>query len=81
MSGRTGFLTYSDVRAVTPSDSAYIAQTSGISIGAAGTLAVTTAAGTVVTITGLAIGVIHPIAAIRVMATGTSATGITVYYT
>lgn len=54
----------------------------GISIGAVGTLHITTFDGTEFTYgsSELATGLIHPIAVRRVWATGTSATGIKVYW-
>lgn len=71
---------YSDAQTITPSDSAFIAPTKGIMIGATGTLAITTAKGTTLTITGLAVGTIHPISAIKVLSTGTTATNIVSFY-
>ena len=43
-------------------------------------IAVANEAGTSVTLTGLATGVIHPISTERVFATGTTATTVTVFY-
>lgn len=73
---------------VTPSDSAdniteggvsYISR--GISFGTAGTLKLTRPDGTAVTIPSgaLAAGIIHPICAVRIWSTGTSAADIVAY--
>ncbi len=67
--------------AVTPSDSVDLTYvTRGIYVGATGTLKVTMLGGEAVTFTGLAAGVIHPIRASRIWATGTSATTILAIY-
>ena len=70
---------YTSISNVTPSDSADIQLTRGILIGVTGTLAVITASNETITITGLAVGVIHPLCVRRVLATGTSATVISAY--
>lgn len=73
-------ISYDNLATVTPSDSADIAVTKAIMIGATGTLAVITDDGTTLTITGLAVGVFHPIAVRRVLSTGTTATSIVAAY-
>jgi len=64
--------------AITPDDANDLTyETRGIYIGAAGDLKVTLAQDrSTVTFTALSVGVIHPIAASRIWATGTTATGI-----
>lgn len=63
---------------VTPSDSAdlSIGFCRGILVGVAGALSVVTTSGTTVTFPVVVAGVIHPICATRIRATGTTATGI-----
>lgn len=62
---------------VTPSDSSDLPKTAfGLYVGQTGDVKITTLQGLVVTFEQLASGVIHPIAARRVWASGTSATGI-----
>ena len=62
--------------AITPNDSADLAErTRGIYVGVTGdVVAVMAEHGTTVTFKAMAAGVIHPIAAIRVKSTGTTAT-------
>jgi hypothetical protein len=63
--------------AVTPSDSVDLQTISrGLYVGVSGNVKVTTFADSVVTFVGLAAGIIHPIRAKRVWATGTDATSI-----
>jgi hypothetical protein len=69
--------------AVTPSDSVNIAGTGvpvtfrGLYVGVAGNVAVVPSdGGTVVTLVGVAAGVVHPISFIRINATNTTATSI-----
>lgn len=63
--------------AVTTSDSADLSYvTRGIYVGGSGNLKVDMLGGGSVTFTGLAAGVIHPIRATRIYATGTTATGV-----
>lgn len=63
--------------AITANDSAALARTTrGIYVATTGTLKVDMADGSTVTFTGLAAGMIHPIAVSKVYLTGTSATGI-----
>lgn len=67
--------------AITPADGADLATvTRGIYAGGAGDLKVVTLGGDTVTFVGLAAGVIHPIRAARVFATGTTATSIVGVY-
>lgn len=66
--------------AVTPSDSARIAETRGLYLGAAGDVKVEMADGTIVMLTALAAGVLHPLRVRRVYSTGTTATGIVAIY-
>lgn len=66
---------------ITPNDTTDLTRvTRGIYVGASGTLKVDMADASTVTFTGLAAGMIHPIAAKRVYVTGTSATGIVGVY-
>lgn len=73
-------------QAVTPSDTVDLAyaggkvKTRGISVGAAGNVAYKNEAGDSQLATGLAAGVLHPIAAVRILVTGTTATGITAHW-
>lgn len=69
---------FQDADAVTPSDVATVQDFDGIMVTVAGNVAVEMLGGNVVTLPGLQPGVIYPIAGVRVMATGTSATGIVV---
>lgn len=63
--------------AISPDNSTDLAlMTRGIYVGGTGDLKVDMADGTTVTFVGLAAGVVHPIRARRVYATGTSATSI-----
>ena len=64
--------------AITPDDSNDLAdRTRGIYVGVSGDLSVILAEDTTaVTFVGLAAGVVHPIAAIRIRSTGTTATSI-----
>ena len=62
---------------ITPSNDADLTNaTRGIYVGGAGNLKVDMLGGGTVTFTALAVGVIHPICAARVYATGTTATAI-----
>ena len=66
---------------VTPSDSADLTNDCrAIYIGAAGTLKLTMAGGTTVTLAAVNAGVIYPLRASRVWSTGTTATGIVALY-
>lgn len=63
--------------AITPHDTDEFAiLTRGIYVGGAGNLKATLADGTTVTFTGIAVGIVHPIRARLVFATGTTATSI-----
>lgn len=63
--------------AITPDNSTDLAtSTRGLYVGATGDVKVDTVGGSTVTFVGLAAGVIHPIRARRVYATGTTATSI-----
>jgi len=63
--------------AVTPSDSVPLMEmTRGIYVGAAGDLKVDMVNGGTVTFVGLAAGIVHPICAVLVYSTGTTATGV-----
>lgn len=77
----TGSLAKS-VYAVTPSDTVDLAQgaTVGIYVGGSGDVVCITSGGTTITFTALSSGMIHPIAATRIKATGTTATGILAVY-
>ena len=67
--------------AITPNDGADLANsTRGIYVGVTGNIKITTSAGDDVTFAGLAAGIIHPIRARRVWATGTTATSIVGVY-
>lgn len=72
--------------AVTPNDSANFTDSGaevtsrGVSLTVGGSLAWKDEAGTTRTAAGLAAGIIHPISTKRIMAAGTTATGITVYW-
>lgn len=76
--GRGGFFA-TDASTVTPSDSTVLAPTSGIYVGVAGVLVVTMASGNTVTFTGIPAG-FHRISVTKVLATGTTATGIVAMY-
>lgn len=77
---------YTKAMTVTPNDSADFVDGSdtvlcrGISVAVAGTVAWKDANGTTRSSTLLAAGVVHFISTKRIMATGTSATGISVYW-
>lgn len=67
--------------AITPDNSTDLANsTRGIYVGVTGDLKVDTVGGSTVTFVGLAAGIIHPIRARRVYATGTSVTSIVGVY-
>lgn len=69
-----------DAAAVTPSDSADLAQVSVIFVGGAGNVKVTTAQGTEVTFSGLSAGAVLPVQVRRVWSTGTTATLLTAVF-
>lgn len=71
---------------VTPNDTTAISHppgdtfTKGLYVGVTGNISVLMAGGATVIFTNISAGVIHPISAIRVNATGTTATGIIAIY-
>lgn len=66
---------------ITPDDSTDLAKsTRGLMVGVAGDVKVTTYDGSVMTLPALVAGIIHPIAVVRVWATGTTATSIKAIY-
>ena len=65
---------------ITPSDSTEFQVTRGIYVGATGTLTIRNPAGNNQLFSNIAPGIIHPISAIMVYATGTSATGLVAIY-
>lgn len=71
-----------DAVAVTPNDSADLASkpTKGVYVGVSGDIKITLQGGSTASFVGLAAGVIHPIAAMRIWATGTTATSILAVY-
>ncbi len=63
--------------AITPNDSTTIPPTRGLYVGESGDVVAQMAdGGANVTFTGLAAGVIHPLSVVKVLSTGTTATGI-----
>lgn len=66
---------------ITPNDSTDLLQpTRGILLGAAGAIAIYNEASSSVTLSNLAVGVIHPITTKRILSTGTIASGIVAFY-
>lgn len=69
-----------DLAAITPNDGADLANpVRAIYVGdagATGSLKIDTLAGTTITLTGLVAGIMHPIGALKVYATGTDCTGL-----
>jgi hypothetical protein len=66
---------------ITPHDTNYLAKPiRALYVGASGDVKITDLAGTAITLVGLAAGVFHPVCAIRVYSTGTTATGIVGVY-
>jgi hypothetical protein len=62
---------------VTPNDSADLVKACrGIYLGAAGNVKLTTYNGDILTFVGLVAGIVHPITAVRIWASGTTATSI-----
>jgi hypothetical protein len=80
MSGRSVSAPYTSARSVTKSDSTIIAATRGIMAAVTGDLAVVFPDSTAVTFTSIVAGQIYPISVIKVMSTGTTATGIVALY-
>lgn len=71
----------SDFENITPNDSTDLRQRSrGILVASAGALVVYDYLQNPVTIAGLAAGIIHPIKTSRILASGTVASGICVFY-
>jgi hypothetical protein len=62
--------------AVTPSDTTNISATRALYVGSSGDVRVQMLDGTVITLTNLAAGILHPLQVIRVYETGTTAAGI-----
>lgn len=62
-------------KAITPSDSAEVCY-SAIYVGGTGNVAVTTPAGDTLTFVAVQVGTVLPICAVKVLATGTSATNL-----
>lgn len=71
-----------DGATITPNDGVDLAKipSKGVYVGVSGDLKVTLSSGAVVTFIGLASGAIHPIAAKRIWATGTTAASILAVY-
>ena len=70
-------LTANDFALITPNDGADLAfHTKGIYVGTGGTITVRNRAGNDILFTGIPDGSILPVRTIRVMATGTTATGL-----
>lgn len=66
---------------VTPDDDTVFAtETHGISFEVAGDLSVQMFDGSTAVIPGLSAGVIHELSVVKILATGTTATGITAYF-
>lgn len=68
--------------AVTPSNTTDLArgETRGIYVGVSGNVAVTYPCGATDTLNNLAAGMFHPISVVRILSTGTTATGIKACY-
>lgn len=68
---------YDDAFPITPSDTADLPRMAqGLTVGGAGTLKVTTAAGNTVTLNSVAAGTVLPLRVSKVFSSGTSATNI-----
>jgi hypothetical protein len=65
-----------DAFSITPSDADYFPKTRGLFVASATAVVVEMASGAVVTFNALAAGVVHPLQVVRVLSTGTTATGI-----
>lgn len=65
-----------DAFAITPHDTNTFPKTRGVFAATITALTVEMASGSVVTFTGLAQGVIHPLQIVKVLSSGTTATGI-----
>jgi len=68
--------TFDSAVACTPNDSTQLDASAFIIGGAAGTIAIQNQLGTTISIANGLAGVVYPISVVRVMATGTTATGI-----
>lgn len=80
MSGRVVTEPYTRAANVTPSDTTIIAATRGIVAAVTGDIAVVFPDSSTATFTGAVAGQIYPISVIKVMSTGTAATGIVALY-
>lgn len=69
-----------DAAEITPDDTDFIPETSGLYVGVSGDVAVTMASGRDVTFKDLSAGEIHPISVTKVKATGTTADDILAVY-
>lgn len=67
-------------QAVTASDSTTYDDARGVYVGVTGDLAVEFEGGETVTLVGIAAGMIHPIRAKKILATGTDATDIVIFF-
>jgi hypothetical protein len=71
---------FANARAITPSDANNLpGAISAFTVGAGGTITVTTVNGQIVQITAVA-GFVYPVQVVKVAATGTAATGIVGYW-
>lgn len=66
--------------AVTPSDTTVLEPTRGIYVGGAGNISLGMADGSMMVLTAIQIGVIHPLSVTRVLATSTTATVVVAIY-
>lgn len=80
--GETVFASAQGASQVTPDNSndLLLSPTKGVYLGGGGDVKITMMSGDVVTFTGMAAGVIHPISAKRIHSTGTTATAIVAVY-
>lgn len=71
-----------DLKSVTPDDNADLASgpCRGIIVGVAGNVKITTPAGTAIVVPSLVAGIVHPIEAVRIWSTSTTATTILAVY-
>ena len=79
MANRNGWETAYDVAEVTPSDSAQLSGVRGLFVGGAGNVEVVAEGGGQATFAAVA-GQILPVRAVKVLSTGTTATGIVALY-
>lgn len=80
MSGRVVVEPYTSAAAVTPDDDVIIAPTRGIMAAVTGDISVVFPDGSTATFTSVVVGNVYPIQVIKVMETGTDATGIVALY-